>query len=317
MDAMADALRSLSRQESVLPLRSNLWLPDKTGTLCMMPAYMGGGGALGLKVITYFAGNLGTELDTHQGVVLLFEPVHGRLLAIIDATAITSIRTPAVTAVATRLLARPDAGDLAILGSGTQARGHLKAMRSVRNVRRVRVWSRPIEHARKFADEESHSQNVAIEVMPTAGQAVAGADLICTVTSALEPVLKGEWLEPGAHINAVGSSIPHARELDTAAVVISKLFVDRRESALAESGDFLFPKNEGAIDESHIRGEIGDVLNGRTPGRTSPSEITLFKSLGLAIEDLAAASLIYRKAGENGVGTWIELGGSRRPAVSP
>ena len=312
---MADTLRSLSRQESVLPLRSNLWLPDKAGTLCMMPAYLGGGGALGLKVITYFAGNQATELDTHQGVVLLFEPVHGRLLALIDATAITSIRTPAVSAVATRLLARPDAGDLALLGSGTQARGHLKAMRLVRNIRRVRVWSRPIEHAQRFADEESRSQNVAIEVMPTAEAAVAGADLICTITSALEPILKGEWLEPGAHINAVGSSIPHARELDTAAMVISKLFVDRRESALAESGDFLFPKNEGAINEGHIRGEIGDVLIERLPGRTSPTEITLFKSLGLAVEDLAAASYVYRKAEKLGAGTRIELGGSRRSAA--
>ena len=246
---------------------------------------------------------------------MLFEPVHGRLLAIVDATAITSIRTPSVTGVATRLLAQPEAGDLALLGSGTQARGHLKAMRLVRNIRRVRVWSRPIEHARRFAEEESRSQNIAIEVMPTAEEAVTGADLICTVTSALDPILKGEWITPGAHINAVGSSIPHARELDTAAVVRSKLFVDRRESALAESGDFLFPKNEGAIDETHIRGEIGDVLLGRSEGRTSPKEITLFKSLGLAVEDLAAASHVFRKAEKLDAGRWIELGGSRRPTA--
>lgn len=311
MEVMVEALKALSRGEAIMPLRTSMWLPDKTGALAMMPAYLGGLGAMGLKVITYFAGNQTTRFDTHQGAVLLFEPQYGQLLAIIDATEITSIRTPAVSAVATRLLARPDASDLTLLGSGTQARGHLEAMRLVRNIRRVRVWSQPLEHARLFAERESRRQGIAMEVVPTARQAITEADLICTVTSALDPILEGEWIAPGAHINAIGSSIPHARELDTAAVVKSKLFVDRRESVLNEAGDFLIPLHEGAINENHIRGEIGDLLLGRIQGRTSAEEITLFKSLGLAIEDLAAAFQIYQKARKEGLGTWIEFGGNR------
>ncbi len=312
IELMAKALEALGRGEAVMPLRTSMWLPDKTGALAMMPAYLGGFGAMGLKAITYFAGNQATRFDTHQGAVLLFEPHYGRLLAIVDATEITSVRTPAVSAVATRLLARPDAADLTLLGSGTQAHGHLEAMQLVRNIQRVRVWSQPIEHARFFAEQESRRQSVAIEVVATASQAVDGADLICTITSALQPVLYGKWIRPGVHINAVGSSIPHARELDTAAVVRSKLFVDRRESVLNEAGDFIYPWRSGDIDENHILGEIGDVLLGRVQGRTSWEDITLFKSLGLAIEDLVVALYVYQKAKKAGLGMWLELGGDRR-----
>ena len=319
MDVMAQALASLSSGQAVMPLRSIMWLPEKTGALGMMPAYLPGGsvsgltgpGVLGLKVITVFPGNHGTAFDAHQGAVMLFDAVHGRPLAIIDATAITAIRTAAVSGVATRLLAREDAGDLAILGSGTQARTHLDAMLRARRIRRVRVWSRTSAHAARFAEVEGARHGVAIEIAPSAHEAVAGADLICTTTASVEPVVMGEWLSPGAHINAVGSSVPFARELDTAAVSRSRLYVDRRESTLNEAGDFLFPKKEGAIGDDHIRGEVGEVLLGRVTGRTSPDEITLFKSLGLAIEDLAAAHHIHAQAVARGVGAWVTLGGTR------
>ncbi|MGQ0601104.1 MAG: ornithine cyclodeaminase family protein, partial [Anaerolineales bacterium] len=207
-----------------------------------------------------------------------------------------------------------NADDLAILGAGVQARTHLEAMLLARSIRRVRLWSRDPEHARQFAERESQRHNMSVEPMATAREAVTGADLICTTTSAKEPVLLGEWLAPGAHINAVGSSVPFTRELDTAAMVKSKLFVDRRESTLNEAGDFLFPKKEGAITDDHIRGELGELLLGKMNGRESADEITLFKSLGLAVEDLASAHHIYQRAMERGIGVAVELGGSRTHA---
>ncbi len=311
MDVMAQALAALARSEAVLPLRSIMWLPQKVGALGMMPAYLKDANVLGLKVISVFPGNHGTEFDAHQGAVMLFEAKNGRPLAIIDATEITAIRTAATSGVATKLLARDDAGNLAILGSGTQASKHLEAMLLARPIRRVRVWSRNPENAARFAERESRRRGVTVEAMPAAEQAVRGAELICTTTASPEPVLRGEWIARGTHINAVGSSVPFARELDTAAIVNSRLFVDRRESTIHEAGDFLFPKKEGAIGDEHIQGEIGELLIGRVSGRRSSEEVTLFKSLGLAIEDLASAHHIYVKATEKGMGTRVELGGSR------
>lgn len=311
MDVMAEALKTLARGDALNPLRRGLLLPDKSGLLGMMPAYLGDIKALGLKVISIFPGNEGTEYDSHQGAVLLFEPEHGRLLAIMDASSITAIRTAAVSGVATKLLAREDAGDLAILGSGVQAHTHLLAMLLARQIRRVRVWSRTFDHAQVFTQRESGRCGIQVEPMATAREAAEGADIICTTTAAHEPVLMGDWLAPGAHINAVGSSTPFARELDTAAVVKSRLFVDRRESMLNEAGEFLIPKKEGAIGDDHIQGEIGEVLLGQIPGRESAEEITLFKSLGLGVEDVASAHHIYQKAIEKGAGTWVEFGGSR------
>jgi alanine dehydrogenase len=311
MDAMARVLATLARGEAILPLRSILWLPEKVGGLGLMPAALLPDRVAGLKAITFFPGNEGTELDTHQGVVLLFEAERGRLLAILDATSITAIRTAAVSGVATRLLAREDAGDLAILGSGTQARTHLEAMRVARKIRRVRIASKQLENAKAFADRESRKHGLRVEPVATAKEAVEGADIICTTTSSREPVLFGEWISPGAHINAVGSSVPFARELDTAAVVRSRLYVDRRESTLNESGDFLIPKKEGAIGDEHIVGELGEVLTGKLAGRRSKEEVTLFKSLGIAVEDVASARHIYGKAIASGTARFLEFGGSR------
>ena len=315
IEVMAQALMTLGRGEAILPLRPVLWLPERVGALGMMPAYIGMPKAVGLKVVTVFPGNHGTEYDSHQGAVMLFEAEHGSLLALIDASAITAIRTAAVSGVATRLLAREDASDLAILGSGVQARTHLEAMLHARPLRRVRVWSKTLEYVQAFAERESRRHGIKIEPMESAREAVEGADIICTTTSAREPVLRGDWIALGAHINAVGSSVAFTRELDTAAVARARLFVDRRESTLNEAGDFLMPKKEGAIGDDHIRGEIGEILLGQIGGRRSTEEITLFKSLGLAVEDLAAAHHIYRKARERGMGTTIEFGGSRNAAT--
>ena len=309
IDAMEGAFRALSDGRTVLPLRTILWTPDGKGGLGLMPGYLPD--RLGAKVVTVFPGNHGTELDSHQGVVLLFEAERGRLIAVADATEITAIRTAAVSAVATRLLAREDAGDLAIFGSGTQARTHLAAMLAVRRIRRIRVWSRSAENARAFAAREERRHGVTIETADSAERAARGADLLCTVTSSREPFLRGGWLSPGAHVNAAGSSVATARELDSAAVARCSLFVDRRESTVNESGDFLFAKKDGAIGDDHIRGEIGDVLTGNTPGRRSADEITLFKSLGLAVEDIAAAEHVRRRAEETGAGVRFDFGGRR------
>jgi ornithine cyclodeaminase len=311
IEVMTEALKTLARGDVILPLRPVMRLPDPANALIMMPAYLGAPAALGLKVITIFPGNAGTEFDSHPGVVMLFDTEHGQPLAIMDASEITAIRTAAVSGVATRLLARDDAADLALLGSGVQARTHLEAMLAVRPVRRVRVWSRTPERARAFAAAAARRHDLLVEPVDTARDAVQGADLICTTTASPDPVLLGDWIASGAHINAVGSSVATTRELDTAAVVRARLYVDRRESTVNEAGDFLTPKREGAIDDSHIQAELGELLLEAAKGRTAPDEITLFKSLGLAIEDVAAARYIYSKTREQTIGTWVELGGAR------
>lgn len=308
VELMTEVLETLGRGEAINPLRWGMRVPD-LGLLGMMPGYLESPSALGLKVVAVFPGNHGTEFDSHQGLVVLFETEHGLPVAIMDASEITAIRTAAASGVATRLLAREDAHDLAILGSGVQARTHLEAMLVVRDVGRARVYSRNEERRTAFATRESERHGIPVEAVESAREAVEGADLICTTTSAREPVVMGDWITPGAHINAVGSSIRSTRELDTAAVVMSRLFVDRRESTVNEAGDFLFPKNEGAIDEGHIVGEIGEILLGEVNGRGSPDEITLFKSLGLAVEDLASAHYVLERARAEGVGTTVELGG--------
>ena len=314
VDVMARAFAALARGEAEMPVRQIHWLPGKTGALGLMPAHLTGLAAVGVKAVTFFPRNEGTDIDSHQGAVLLFEAGRGRLLAMIDATSVTAVRTAAVSGLATRLLANEDAGDLAIVGSGVQARTHLEAMRAVRTIRRVRVASKTLARAKSFAEREGKRHAIAITPCASVQEAVTGADIVCTVTSSREPVVRGEWLQDGAHVNAVGSSVASAREVDTAAVVRSRLFVDHRASALQEAGDFLIPRGEGAVTDAHIRGELGEVLNGAVPGRTSPSDLTLFKSVGLAIEDVAAAQHIYSKARGSGFGQFVEFGGSRRDA---
>lgn len=299
------ALVTTARGGAVNPLRMAVWQPDRSGLIGVMPGVLDEPKSLGIKVVTIFPGNHGTGRDSHQGVVMLFDTTHGEPLVVIDAASITAIRTAAASAVATRALARPDAGDLAIFGSGVQAATHLEAMRAVRRLRRVRVWSRNREHARAFAAQ--HPSMDAVELVATAREAALGADILCTCTAAREPVLEGAWLSPGAHVNAVGACFASARELDTAAVARARLIVDRTESALNEAGDFLIPKREGAFGDDHIAGELGEVLLGRVPGRRAPDEITLFKSLGIAIEDLAAAHHVYERAIATNTGTIVTL----------
>jgi ornithine cyclodeaminase/alanine dehydrogenase-like protein (mu-crystallin family) len=311
IDVMGATLAALARGEAVLPLRTVIVVPDTTDAFAVMPAYLGSPRTVGAKVITVYPGNHGTQFDSHQGAVLLFDPDNGSLVAVIEASAVTTIRTAAVTAVATRALARENAATLAMIGSGVQAYAHLESMCAVRPITSVRVWSRNADHARSFARVASERFGLETTVADTCAGAVRNADVVCLATSAREPVLNGEWLTPGTHINAIGASQATAREVDSDAVVRSRLYVDRRESALNEPGDILVPLREGRITPEHIVGEIGEVLIGRVEGRRSDDEITLFKSLGLAIEDLAAASFVYAEAVRTGAGTSVELGGTR------
>jgi ornithine cyclodeaminase len=265
----------------------------------MMPAHRSGPEALfALKAVSVSPGNAKRGLDSHQGFVALFSGETGEVKALINAGAITAVRTAAVSGLATRLLARPGSHTLAILGAGTQARSHLEAMRTVLPIDEVRAWSPTPGRA---------AQLDGVEEVATAEEAVRGADVIVTATSAREPILNREWLAEGAHINAVGSSIPTTRELDTATMAAAALFVDRRESTTNESGDYLFPLAEGAIGPENIRAEIGELVLGTAEGRRSDSELTVFKSLGLAVEDLAAAEHVFRRAEAENVGVEVDL----------
>jgi ornithine cyclodeaminase len=305
---MAEALAALATGQVHQPLRTVVRPPDATGLMALMPAYMSGErAAYGLKAVCVFPHNVTIGKDAHQGAVTLFSAQTGELMAVMDASAITAIRTAAVSGVATQLLAREEAGDLAMIGSGVQARSHLAAMAEVRPIRRVRVASRTLKNAQKFAADMSAHYPFPIQAVESVESAVQDADLIVTATTAAQPILQRDWISLGAHLNAVGSSIPTTREIDTATMAASSLFVDRRESTLNEAGDYLFAAREGAIGPDHIKAEIGELLIGQAQGRSSADEITLFKSLGLAVEDLASAEYVYRQAKERQVGTWVEF----------
>ncbi len=308
---MRDALAALARGEALVPLRTIMRVPGVGGFLGLMPGYIspikGDDGALGMKAVSVFPGNAKRGIDTHQGAVLLFEADTGRLSALLDGAAITAIRTAAVSGVATDLLAGPDASELAILGAGVQARTHIEAIAAVRPLRRVRIWSRNPEHAAALASELRRRFDAPIEASKSAEAAVREADIVATVTASPEPILQRAWLKEGVHINAVGSSIPTSREIDTATMVAARLFVDRRESALAEAGDLLIAMAEGAVTGDHVQAELGEVIIGKNPGRRSPRELTLFKSLGLAVEDVASAAYIVRRARETGTGQTVQM----------
>jgi alanine dehydrogenase len=295
ISVMEAVLIDLSAGQAVQSLRQVLPLHE-SNLIGVMPGYLQGQEVAGAKIISVFPSNHGTAHPSHQGLVTLFDSSTGVLKAVVDGQKITAIRTAAVSAAATRYLAREDAEVLAILGTGDQARSHLEAMLLVRSIREVRVWGRSLAKAQRFQQEMSHKYGVEIVVAESIQEAVQVADIICTVTSSTVPILKGEWLKAGVHINAVGACRPADRELDSLTVQVAKLYVDRLESTHNESGDYLIPLKEGIITTDHIIGEIGELFSGTIEGRVAAAEITLFKGLGLAIEDLAAANFIYNEA---------------------
>jgi ornithine cyclodeaminase/alanine dehydrogenase-like protein (mu-crystallin family) len=279
LPAMERALADLSTGKAVQPVRLVVPVAEHGGFFAAMPAY---DGALGAKLVTFYPGNRG--IPTHHAQILLFKPETGEPLAVIDGRLITEMRTAAASAVATRLLARREASVLAILGSGVQAGSHLEALRLVRDFREVRVWS-----PRKAGD---FARRFGVQASGSAQEAVRGADVIVVATAATQPVLLGAWLSPGTHVNAVGATRPDWRELDDSLLRSARVYVDSREAALRESGD--------VIAAGGVFAEIGQVLTGAKPGRGSSEETTLFKSVGMAVEDIVAADLVYRKATQSG-----------------
>jgi ornithine cyclodeaminase len=289
---METMFRDLAEGRILQPLRTLMWLPDRSGLLGMMPGYAQGPNIIGMKLITIFHANGPAGLPSHQGLVILFEATHGQPLLLLDAAELTAIRTAAASALATRLLAREDARTLAIIGTGEQAERHIESISLVRKIETIYLWGRNPDHANAL--EARLANEYPIHLTTTAKAAAEAADIICTVTAAAQPVVKGDWLKPGAHLNVVGSCTPNNREVDSKAIKNATLFTDRYESLFKEAGDFLIPLQEGIVTEDHVKGELGEVLTGSKPGRKNPDEITLFKSLGIAAEDLYAAWHIYQ-----------------------
>ena len=310
-EAMAAVLAEHARGATYLPLRSVIKPPGAAGFMGLMPGWRGRqpdqDAAFALKAICIMPGNPARGLDAHQGLVTLFDGETGVPTAILDASAVTAIRTAAVTAVATGLLAREDARTLAIIGAGVQARSHLRALANVRDFEQVRVYAPTGAHVQALVEETSLDRG-ELAAATSAEEAVRGADVVVAVTNSREPVLQHGWLAPGAHVNAVGASTLQTRELDSATVAASALFCDSRESLRNEAGEFARAVAEGAIPgEEHIRAELGEVLAGMAPGRRDDGELTLFRSLGVAIEDLAAAERAVTTARERGIGTEVDL----------
>jgi len=308
IEAMAEAMGALARGEVHLPLRQIVSPPGAKGLLGLMPAYIGGAQPLyGAKTGGFFPGNSEIGLDPHQGCVLLFSGDTGALMAVMSASEITGIRTAAMTGLATRLLARPDASRLALVGSGHQAHWQLQAVAAVRPLSVVKVAARTRASAEAFAAAHRADYPFSIEAVESAEAAVRDADIVVTVTNAREPVLRNAWIAPGTHVNAVGSSTPSCCEIEPALMGRATLFVDRRESTLNESGDYLSALRAGLVTPASLRAEIGELVIGRHPGRSHAEEVTLFKSLGLALEDVAAARLLYQRAHDARVGTWLSI----------
>jgi alanine dehydrogenase len=307
IDAMESALAQFSSRQVTQPLRSVIEVGLQRAFVGVMPAFISDPAMLGTKVVSVFGSNAAVGLPTHLATIVLLDPMTGELLAIMDGRFITEARTAAVSAVAIKHLARADASRLAIVGSGVQARSHLEAIAMVRSLRDVRVWSPTHDHRTAFVREMRPRVDAPILAAASARDAVDGADLIVLATAAREPVVRSEWIAEGAHICAVGACRPDQREMETALVGRGRMFVDSREGALAEAGDIVIPLRAGVFDETHLSGELGEVVLGTVRGRTSATDVTIFKSLGMAVEDVAAAHLAYIKAAERGLGRGIVL----------
>lgn len=307
IEIIGRTMRSVSENRALLPLRTVVLLPEAGNAFGCMPGYLDEPRVLGAKLVAVYPANSQRGLPSHAGVVTVFDVETGRLAAIIDATEVTAIRTAAASAVATAALARKDATDLAILGTGKQAREHLQAMAEVRPLRRIRVWGRSPANVKRFVAEGERLQDIRIDVAHTVREAVQGAEIVCTTTSSDEPVLRGEWLAAGVHVNLVGASVATAREADDEVVRRARFFVDFRASALAQAGELRHAMEVGLVDEGHILGEIGQVLNGTVPGRTAADQITVYKSLGIAAQDLATAHAICARATQESLGSRVSF----------
>jgi len=294
--AMEAALAAFSSGEVVQPVRTALEIGDRS-FFAVMPALYAGQSVLGSKLVTVMPANAERGLHTHLAAIALFDPVTGELLAVMDGRYITEVRTAAASAVSARYLAREDARVLGILGSGVQAASHLEALRCMRQFREVRVWSPTREHRERFAAEHP-----GVCVAESAAAAVSGADIVVVAVSAVTPAISSDWVKNGAHVIAIGACRPLQQELDPALVARARVVVDSRAAALVEAGDIVGPMREGWFGDNHVAAELGEVVGGKKVGRTRADEVTLYKSLGLAVEDVTAAGLAYRRAVEKKMG---------------
>lgn len=310
-DLMEEAMQQVSLGEAELPLRHGMPLPGGGKALGMMPGYLAARGTrpalFGIKLVSLFSANPAVGLPSHMGLYVLYEADHGRPIALLDADVITSIRTAACSAMATRVLANSNAEHLVIIGTGTQARVHAQALSRVMNFRQITICGRSEQKAVLLAEELGEELGLSVNACSDVSTAVLDADVVCTVTASREPVLLGEWLPEGVHLNLVGASFPNAREVDTAAILDSRYFVDYRNSALNQAGELIHAISSAELDEKHIVGEIGDVLLGRVPGRQSPQERTIYRSLGVAAQDIAAAWHAFQQSEKMGIGSRLEF----------
>ncbi|HTK29832.1 MAG TPA: ornithine cyclodeaminase family protein [Vicinamibacterales bacterium] len=309
IDTMASALQRFSARRVEQPVRTVLAVAGNEALFGVMPGFVregedGGTAALGAKLVTVFAANAARGLHTHLASIVLLDPATGALVALMDGRYITEARTAAVSAVSSRLLAKQTAASLAIVGTGVQARSHLEALGLTHRLRQVTVWSPNRERRQRFAAE--HAGALPVSAVDHAGEAVVGADIVVLATSSPDPVIESGWVKPGAHVISVGACRPNQREMDPALVARARLFVDSREAALVESGDVVMGIKEGRFGAGHIAAELGEVLSG-APGRRADDEVTVFKSLGMAVEDVTAADLVYRRAVARGIGKELAL----------
>ena len=296
-----------SSGKAVMPVRLVVPLPQIQGRITTMPGFLNEDRALGMKVVTYFQENPKRNLPAILATIMLFSVETGKMIAVMDGSYVTAIRTACASAMATRALANTETPVLGILGAGVQARAHIQALTHVRKIERIKIYSPSGTSATRIKQDLEPIVKVAIDVAGSAEEAVRNAGLLVTGSTAKEPIVKSDWLKAGVHINAVGSHRPDYREIDGLVVARAKVIVDSREAIMAECGDILLAIKEKAIDENHIYGEIGEILAGVRAGRSNAGEITLYKSVGIAIQDVATANLVYRKALERGVGTFVEI----------
>jgi alanine dehydrogenase len=305
--AMEAALAKFSSGDVLQPVRTVLTVGPTKAYYGLMPAYIPTPASMGAKIVTVFGENHTKGLPSHLATILLFDPDTGSLIAMMDGRYITEARTAAVSAVSARYLAKAEASTLALIGSGVQARSHLEALHHVRQLKQVRVWSPRPRSREQFIAEMTARTGMRIDDAPTAEAAVSGADLIVIATASKTPVVDNAWVAAGAHVMCVGACRPDQREMDPALVKRGRLFVDSRAGALVEAGDIVMNIKDGLFDAAHVRGEIGELVLGRVDGRTADPEVTIFKSLGMAVEDVVAADLVFRRATETGAGTELTL----------
>jgi ornithine cyclodeaminase len=307
VDAVAEAMQQVSAGRTVMPLRQIMRLPGGRGALGTMPGYLGDPECFGIKVLSLFPGNPNVGLSSHLGLYMLCEARNGRPVALMDASALTAIRTAAASVVATRALARSDSNVLAVVGTGEEAHSHIDAFQAVRPFEQLLIWGRNHAAAHRLVAHARDAGVHDVRVVATVKDALEVADVVCTLTSSPDPLLFGADVRPGTHLCLVGASIPATREVDDACVAMARYFVDYRASAMAQAGELLHAMREGIVGDTHVVAEIGEVLSGSVPGRRSAEEVTVYKSLGIAAQDLAAATLVHSRAVVQGIGTLATL----------